>query len=267
VKTNPHIFYTNDDSARSPAVRYFIKELIPHYKLTVVLPDRPRSGISKAISFSEPIRFTEGPPIEGQTIIETSGTPGDAVTWCRTYCPDVKLIISGPNLGLNVSTHSILTSGTVGAALEAALWKTPAIAFSIETPSNVWFIPGDSGANYQEAARRTHEIIDYILHHGMPKGVDFLNVSFPADVNEDTPIEIAKPQRVRFNNKLKPRKDPHGIEYHWIYGKEKARIPKTSDVYFSVKEKKIVISPLRIAFSDDKLVEVTRQFIQPILKK
>ncbi len=267
MTARPHIFYTNDDSARSPALRYFIKELLPHYKLTVVVPDRPRSGISKAISFNEPIRFTEGPPIDEQPIIETSGTPGDAITWCRTYSPDVNLVISGPNLGLNVSAHSILTSGTVGAAIEAALWKLPAIAFSIDTPSNTWFIPRDSGANYQEAARRTREIIDHVIKYGIPSGIDFLNVSFPFNIDDNTPVEVAKPFRVRFNNQLRPRMDPHGMEYHWIYGKEKPRPPKTSDVYLSVREKKIVISPISIALSDDKLVEATRQFIQSLMKR
>lgn len=267
LKNRPHIFYTNDDSARSPALRYFIKTLGPSYELTVVIPNQPKSGISKAISFNEPIRFTEGPTIENQPIIETSGTPGDAVTWCRTYLPEIDLVISGPNLGLNVSTHSILTSGTVGAAIEAALWNLPSVAFSIDTPSNTWFIPGDSGANFQEAAERAHEIIDHVLTHGLPKGIDFFNVSFPANVDEETPIEVAKPLRVRFNNKLKSRTDPHGMEYHWIYGREKARPQRTSDVYLATKEKKIVISPICITLSNDTLIEVTRQFFQPLLKK
>ncbi|MHA2406592.1 MAG: 5'/3'-nucleotidase SurE [Candidatus Hermodarchaeia archaeon] len=267
MTSQPHIFYTNDDSARSPALRHFIKELFPHYRLTVVVPDRPRSGISKAISFNEPIRFTKGPTVEKQSIIETSGTPGDAVTWCRTYSPDVDMVISGPNLGLNVSIHSILTSGTVGAIIEAALWNIPAIAFSIDTPSNTWFIPQDSGANYQEAARHGRVIINHVLSQGLPAGIDFLNVSFPAQVNERTPIAIAKPMRVRFDNQLKPRTDPHGMEYHWIHGEEKPQPAKTSDVHLSVNEKKIVISPICIALSDDKLIEATKHFLQPLMRK
>ncbi|MFX1319275.1 MAG: 5'/3'-nucleotidase SurE [Promethearchaeota archaeon] len=267
MTTQFHIFFTNDDGARSPALPSFIEELFPHYKLTVIVPDRPRSGISKAISFNEPIRFFKGPKFAEQTIIESSGTPGDAITWCLTYCPDVDLVISGPNLGLNVSAHSILTSGTVGAAIEAALWKIPAIAFSIETPSNTWFIPQDSDANYKEAAKHTREIINLILEKGMPAGSDFLNISFPADVDANTPIEVAKPQRIRFTNRLKSRIDPHGMEYHWIHGKENPQPVKATDVYFSLKEKKIVISPICISLSEDKLIETTRRFFQPLLKK
>ena len=261
----PHIFYTNDDSVRSPALQHFIKEFAPFYKLTIVVPNRPRSGISKAISFNEPIRFTEGPSIEGLTIIETSGTPSDAVTWCRTFTPDVDMVISGPNLGLNVSTHSLLTSGTVGAIIEAALWKMPAIAFSIDTPSNTWFVPQDSGANYKAAAQKAREIMDLVLTQGLPEEIDFLNVSFPEKINEQTTTAIAKPTRVRFDNQLIPRTDPHGVEYHWIHGEERKQISKTSDVFLSAREKKIVISPISLALSDTQLLETTQKYFQQLL--
>ncbi|MFW9831876.1 MAG: 5'/3'-nucleotidase SurE [Candidatus Thorarchaeota archaeon] len=263
--SRPHIFFTNDDSARSPAFQHFVKELKQDYKLTILVPDKPVSGISKTLTFNEPIRFIKGESIDGQSIIETTGTPADAVTWCRTYIPDIDLVISGPNLGLNVSAHSILTSGTVGAAIEAALWKIPAIAFSIGAPSHTWFIPGESNANYQKAAQRARIIIGHVLSSGWPKGTSFLNVSFPTDVNENTPIVVAKPTPVRFINRLRQRKDPHGMEYYWIVGKEKSGIPKTSDVYQATTESKIVISPISLALSDDTLLESARQFLNPLL--
>lgn len=265
--TGAHIFLTNDDSPRSPALQHFIKELKPYYRLTVVIPDVPRSGISKALSFNEPIRFIEGPIIEGQPIIETTGTPADAVTWCRTYFPGVNLVIAGPNLGLNVSAHSILTSGTVGAVIEAALWKMPAIAFSIESPSNTWFIPGKSNANYKEAASRAHQIIKQVLNRGLPPGINFLNVSFPRNVNPATQIEVAKPVPIRFINRLITRVDPHGMKYHWIFGKEKKGIPEDSDVFIATKESKIVISPISLALSDDRLLALTKEYFQPLMNK
>ncbi len=265
--TDVHIFLTNDDSPRSPALQYFIKELRPHYKLTVVIPNIPRSGISKALSFNEPIRFIEGPIIEKQPTIETTGTPADAVTWCRTYFPSVNLVIAGPNLGLNVSAHSILTSGTVGAVIEAALWKMPAIAFSIESPSNTWFIPGKSDANYKEAASRAHQIIKQVLTRGLPQGISFLNVSFPGKVDETTQIEVAKPVPIRFINRLITRVDPHGTKYNWIIGKEKKGIPKNSDVFIATKESKIVISPISLALSDDRLIAITKEYFQPLMNE
>ncbi len=263
--TRAHIFLTNDDSARSPALPAFIRELKSKYELTVVVPEKPLSGISKALSFNIPIRFIEGQHIENQPIIETTGTPADAVTWCRTYLPDIDLIIAGPNLGLNVSAHSIYTSGTVGAILEAALWKIPGIAFSIDTPSHTWFTPNDSGAHYHEAAQRSHQIISYILTHGLPPNVDFLNVSLPHNVDEKTPIQIAETIPVRFNNRFQPRTDPHGVEYYWIHGEEIEDLPTTSDVYLAARKSQIVICPISIQLSNVALVKKTQQHFHSLL--
>jgi 5'-nucleotidase len=260
-----HIFITNDDSVRSPALAPFIRELKSHYKLTVVVPEKPLSGISKALSFNVPIRFTEGPSIENQAIIETSGTPADAVTWCRTFIPDIDLIVSGPNLGLNVSAHSIYTSGTVGAIFEGALWRIPSIAFSIDTPSHTWFVPTDSGANYTEAAQRSQQIIDHVLKHGLPSGVDLLNISFPHNVTRETLIEIADTIPVRFDNRVEPRIDPHGVEYFWISGEEKSQFPKTSDVHLATKESRIVISPISLAVSNTELIKKTSRYFQNLI--
>jgi 5'-nucleotidase len=260
-----HIFLTNDDSIRSPALPAFIRALKSKYKLTVVIPEKPLSGISKALSFNIPIRFTKGQQIENQPIIETSGTPADAVTWCRTYLPDIDLIISGPNLGLNVSAHSIYTSGTVGAVLEAALWKIPGIAFSLDTPSHTWFTPNDSGAHYEEAAQRSQQIIAHILAHGLPSGVDFLNVSLPHDVDEKTPIQIAQTIRVRFDNRFQPRTDPHGVEYYWIHGDEIQDLSTTSDVFLAARKFQIVICPISIQLSNATLVKTTQQHFSPLL--
>jgi 5'-nucleotidase len=267
TKTKPsRIFVTNDDSSRSPALPAFIRELKGYYELTVVVPEQPQSGIAKALSFNVPLRFNEGPRIENQVIIETSGTPADAVTWCRTFLPDVDLIVAGPNLGLNVSAHSIYTSGTVGAIFEAALWRIPGIAFSIDTPSHTWFVPSDSGANFIEAAQRSREIIDHVLTNGLPAGVDLLNVSFPHDVNSETPIQIANTIRTRFDNRVEPRTDPHGVEYYWIAGEEMSQLPKASDVYLVTKESQIVICPISIAVSNDELIQKTNQLFRTFLE-
>lgn len=264
---NPHIFITNDDGARSPALQALIEVLHPQYNLSVVLPSPPRSGISKAITFDVPLRFWKGPTIKGQPVFETTGTPSDAVTWCRTYFPDVDLIVAGPNLGLNVSLHSIFTSGTVGAAFEAALWKIPAIAFSIETPSHTWFLPGDSDANITEAANRARQIIGYVLENGLPPNVDFLNVNFPPELDESTPIVITKSTRIRFDNRLISRVDTHGLEYHWIEGELRKQIPKTSDVFAVTNDLHIVITPINIALTDDTLVKSTKEFLRPLLEE
>jgi 5'-nucleotidase len=205
--------------------------------------------------------------IDGQGIIETSGTPADAVTWCRTFHPRVKLVVSGLNLGLNVSLHSMLTSGTVGAAIEAALWSIPAIAFSIETPSQNWFFPTHTDANVAEAARRAHRLIAFVLEHGLPPGVDFLNVNFPGRLDSSTTVDVACPTRIRFSNRLQQRSDPQRVQYFWVKGRAVQRIPQTSDVYAATTSLHVVITPVSIALADEALVKTTRSFLKSLIER
>ena len=265
--SHPLLLLTNDDGPQSLGLRALVAELRSHYELVICVPSKPRSGISKAVTFDKPLRFGEGFVIDGQKVIETSGTPADAVTWCRTYHPRVKLVVSGLNMGLNVSLHSMLTSGTVGAAIEAALWSIPAIAFSIETSSENWFFPTHTDANVTEAARRAHRLIDFVLEHGLPPAVDFLNVNFPGSLDSSTPVDIARPTRIRFSNRLQQRADPQRVQYFWVKGKRVQRVPQTSDVYAATTRLHAVITPVSIALADEALVETTRSFLQPLIKQ
>jgi len=261
----PHIFITNDDGATSPGLRALIAELSPHYKLTVVVPRQPRSGISKAVSFDVPLRFTPGPTIAGQQVLETTGTPADAVIYARSQLKDISMILSGINLGLNVSLHSMLTSGTLGAAVEAALWGFPALALSIETPSHNWFFPSECDVNVEEAARRTRRIVELVLKNGLPRGVDLLNVNFPHPLDSSTPVHITSPARLRFRNTLQRRVDPQGNAYHWIAGKPIRRLPPTSDVHIAAVKCHISISPISLTLTDSEKIGAVRRLLSTLL--
>jgi 5'-nucleotidase len=262
----PHIGLTNDDGPRSIALAAFIEELKPRYKLTVAIPNVPRSGISKAMSFFNPMRFMEGSIISGEPTMETTGTPSDIVTWFRTFHPKMDLIVSGPNLGLNASMHSILTSGTVGAAIEAALWGFPALAFSIETPESSWFLPTEKSINVEEAAKRARLLIQHTLDNGLPPGVNILNVNFPENLDETTPTRVTDTIPIRFNNRVTPRTDTHGNEYFWIIGEPIKKIPKTSDVFISAFKKEVSITPIQLELTNQKIIETTRKFLDPLFK-
>ena len=261
-----HIFITNDDGTASPGLRALIEELRPHYQLTVVVPRQPSSGIAKAVSFDVPLRFMPGPTIAGQQILETTGTPADAVIYARSQLRDIKLVLSGINLGLNVSLHSMLTSGTLGAAIEAALWGFPALALSIETPSHSWFFPSECDVNVEEAARRTHNLVKLVLKSGLPRGVDLLNVNFPHPLDSSTPVHITSPARLRFRNTLQRRVDPQGNTYHWVVGRPVRRLSLTSDVHVATVERHISISPISLALTDEEKLQATRRLLAPLME-
>ncbi|MFX1564277.1 MAG: hypothetical protein ACFFDP_13320, partial [Promethearchaeota archaeon] len=128
------------------------------------------------------------------------------------------------------------------------------------------FFPSNADVNVEEAAKRAHKLIDYVLNHGLPHDVNLLNVNFPLGLDASTPIRVASPTYIRFINRLRERTDPQGNRYYWIVGKEKRKVPRDSDVHIATKDLHVVISPLSIALADDKLLVATRDFLKPFLK-
>ncbi|HIN84882.1 MAG TPA: 5'/3'-nucleotidase SurE [Myxococcales bacterium] len=125
------ILITNDDGLRSPGI-HALHEVAQNYgDAIIVAPDRDRSGVSAAITLSEPLRVREvGRPDIYEVV---SGTPTDCVYVginhvLRDNPPDLVLsgINPGPNLGWDV-----LYSGTVAGAREGVLQGLPAAAFSL----------------------------------------------------------------------------------------------------------------------------------------
>ena len=112
------ILLTNDDGIDAPGIAAMLDVLTSEHEVIVVAPSRERSGASHALTMLEPIRVVS----RGQRRWAVSGTPVDCVylglhQLCGT-APD--LVVSGINRGANLG-DDVFYSGTVGAALEAAL--------------------------------------------------------------------------------------------------------------------------------------------------
>lgn len=128
------LLLVNDDGIDSPYIRPFCAALRRrcHMPVLTVTPAKESSGRSQAITLHRPLRAK---PHEehGFFAITVDGTPADCLKLAlRALVPEVpKLVISGINNGPNVG-RSIFYSGTVGAAMEAAIEGYPAIAFSHE---------------------------------------------------------------------------------------------------------------------------------------
>ena len=119
------------------------------------------------------------------------------------------LVVSGINHGSNTSI-SVLYSGTMSAAIEAALEGTPAIGFSL--------------CDYDQEADFTH-VLDYVkqiagqaLEKGIPKGVA-LNVNFPPKRNEAIRgIKVCRQANAKWQEEFDLRHDPNGRRYFWMAG-------------------------------------------------
>lgn len=182
------ILITNDDGIDSPMLVPLASALQPLGEVHTVVPDQERSWMAKAISRFDRLSVRS---LQAETGLmhAVSGTPADCANLglFELFRDQCTLVVSGINLGLNFGTAFFLSSGTVGAAIEACIAGIPAIAFSMALPQDAY---GLSGAHRSarlgdlpvRASAVAAEITEIIIRHGFPPGVDLFSVNLPADV-------------------------------------------------------------------------------------
>jgi 5'-nucleotidase len=119
--------------------------------LTVVAPDRDRSGASNSLTLDVPIRAER----LDNGFIRVNGTPTDCVHLAITGLLDDEpdLVVAGINHGPNLG-DDVIYSGTVAAATEGRFLGLPAIAVSIDSHQpRIWRRPPGSPGGWSRAAR------------------------------------------------------------------------------------------------------------------
>jgi len=169
------------------------------------------------------------------------------------------LVLSGFNIGENISTDTITTSGTIGGALEAASYGVPAIAASMQVldEGQKFDDPRDYHRERFEAGIKVvNRIARNVLKHGMPENVDLLNINIPYHAEEDTPVEITRLARKVFKTDVEARRDPRGRPYYWIAGDLIREEEEGTDVHAIMQKGHVSITPIsldstaRIEFSE-----------------
>ncbi|QRR00013.1 5'/3'-nucleotidase SurE [Dyadobacter sandarakinus] len=208
----PLILVTNDDGITSKGIRTLVETMQTIGDVVVVAPNSPQSGMGHAITIGEPLRLYETHIFDQVTEYECSGTPADCVKLAKNYVlqdrkPD--LVVSGINHGSN-SSISVLYSGTMSAAIEAAIEGIPAIGFSLNDFRE--------DADFSHATELIRQITETALQNGIPTGVA-LNVNIPA--KSDVPlrgVKICRQAKAKWQEKFDYRVDPHGRGYLWMAG-------------------------------------------------
>lgn len=177
------ILLINDDGVHSIGLLVLKKRLEKLGKVIVVAPLDEKSGIGKALSTNS-IKVTETPLGDGTKAYAVSGTPADAyllaVNKIMKKPPD--LLVAGINLGPNLGIDDLLNSGTLGAALEAAIHNVPAIAVSYclrEITEQVREKADMSAEELEVATTFAEKTAKYVLEQGMPKNVDIISINVP----------------------------------------------------------------------------------------
>ncbi len=255
------ILVTNDDGIHSPGLRLLYEAVKELGEAIVVAPETPKSSSGLGITLHKPLRINRV-NLWGVELYSINGTSSDVIhVALNELARDVGLVVSGVNIGDNTSVQVILSSGTVGAAAQAALIGIPAIAFSaavsdgedLEDPA------------YAEALKALiRSMASFVLEHGMPRDVDVLNVNFPPEITGKTRVRVVKPARMRFTEYIEKRLDPRGRPYYWVYGEPVTPEPGT-DVYTVIVEKDVAITPLSFNLSpvmsevDEKVLAMARE--------
>lgn len=210
--SKPLILVSNDDGISSKGIRILITIMQKLGEVIVVAPDSPQSGMGHAITIGNTLRLEETDIYEGVKAYRCSGTPADCVKLAKHFVlkdrkPD--LVVSGINHGSNTSI-SVLYSGTMSAAIEAAIEGMPAIGFSLCDYSEE--------AEFEHVEEFIYDIAKQVLDKGLLKGVA-LNVNFPPKRNEPIKgIKICRQARAKWQEEFDQRYDPNGRRYFWMAG-------------------------------------------------
>lgn len=179
----PLILITNDDGPHAGGVKALLEVIRPLGDVVAVIPSEGQSGMSHAITVRRPVFIEKEIRKKGFHYFEVSGTPVDCVKLAlHTLMPrKPDLILSGINHGSNASIN-IIYSGTMGAAIEGAINRIPAIGFSLNS--------FDPNAEMKVAAQIAGAIVRKLLEI---KPLLCLNVNIPAlPAGEIKGIEVCR---------------------------------------------------------------------------
>ena len=220
------ILVTNDDGIFAPGLKALVSVAKKHGRVIVIAPNSPQSGMGHAITINKPLRIHKVDVFKDVEAYECSGTPVDCVKLAKNVVlknQKIDLCLSGINHGSNASIN-ILYSGTMSAAMEAAIEGTPSIGFSLSDFS--------FNADFSAGSSFISSIIKNILKHGIPNS-NLLNVNIPKlPKSKIKGIKICRQAEGSWVEEFKEAIDPRNEKYYWLTGKFANNDPgKDTDLY------------------------------------
>ncbi len=253
---------SNDDGVTASGILSAKKAVEDLCETIVIAPERQQSGIGHALTLYEPLRVNKRVLRDGTIAYGVTGTPSDAVIIGLFQILDEKpdLMISGINTGFNLGQAELTTSGTIGAAIEAASFGIPTIAISLEvTKDHVKFETGEVDVDFEFAKKMLNKLAKIVLKKGLPEGIDLLNVNIPENPVDDE-FEVVKLGKRMYVPMMEKRLDPRDQPYYWIGGEPYTSDEKGSDGYELKVSQKTTITPLKIDLTGD--LKVLKDFLK-----
>lgn len=212
MSNKPLILVSNDDGITAPGIRNLVDAVKHLGEVVIVAPDSPQSAMGHAVTISKPLRLDKTDIYGDILAYQCSGTPADCVKLAvdKVLHRKPDLMVSGINHGSN-SSINILYSGTMSAAMEAAIEGIPAVGFSL--------CDFAYDADFSLAKKVATNVASNILSNGLPMAT-LLNVNIPKVTEaEFKGVRVCRQAVAKWKEEFDERVDPNGRKYFWLTGK------------------------------------------------
>ena len=243
------ILLCNDDGYFAPGIELLARALSEIAEITVVAPERDRSGASNSLTLDRPLSLKRA----ANGFYHVNGTPTDcvhlAVTGMLEGLPD--MVVSGINIGANMGDDTIY-SGTVAAATEGFLLGVPSLAISLCSKE---------GAYFATAARVACELVELLQKQSLSEPV-LLNVNVP-----DVPWEHLRGTvvtRLGKRHKAEPvvrTLSPRNETVFWVGAAGEAQDAGEGTDFHAVQNHQVSVTPLQIDLTHNAQLPLLREWL------
>jgi 5'-nucleotidase len=243
------ILVSNDDGYFAPGITLLAEALARLGEVTVVAPERDRSGASNSLTLDRPLVVRRA----ANGYYSVNGTPTDcvhiAVTGLLDFVPDV--VVSGVNLGANMGDDTIY-SGTVAAAVEGYLLGIPSVAVSLTSKA---------GRHFESAIEVALEIVERLRRAPFGEAV-LLNVNVP----DLAPGSIRGIEITRLGKRHKAEPvikltTPRGEDAYWIGPAGGAADAGPGTDFHAVENQRVSVTPLRLDLTSTSQLPRAREWL------
>jgi 5'/3'-nucleotidase len=243
------ILVSNDDGYFAPGITLLAEGLRQLGEVTVVAPERDRSGASNSLTLDRPLTVRRAP----NGYFSVNGTPTDcvhiAVSGLLDFMPDV--VVSGVNLGANMGDDTIY-SGTVAAAAEGYLLGIPSLAVSLA---------GQSGEHFASAIEVALELVGRLKRAPLREPV-LLNVNVP-DVAPAMlrGVEVTRLGRRHKAEPVVKLQTPRGDTAYWIGPAGAAADAGPGTDFHAVGASRVSVTPLRMDLTHTAQLPLAKEWL------
>ena len=247
-----HILITNDDGYLAPGIRALAQELVQVADISVVAPERNKSGASNSLTLTRPLRVEQS--ADGYYYVD--GTPTDCVHLALSGLLDnpPDMVVSGINAGPNLG-DDVLYSGTVAAAMEGRYLGLPAIAVSLV---------GKPATHFSSAAQITRRVVERLTQSPLPDDT-LLNLNVPDLPNHE--IVAIEATRLGFRHKAESmvkQHDPYGRPVYWVGPPGEAQDAGPGTDFFAVEHATASVTPMQIDLTRHHGIEPLQSWLEAL---